>query len=188
MKRISRTSEIILFDAFIAALKKLCSDDKVLFALKKRKYALVHRLAMYLEAEVPSNLYADMMLFLENEGNPDILIHNRKGDSRLAIYAKEAYLTKKDQEEARLYHKSQGCMTLAFAFLPEKDYFLVYRFGEAFTDYLHISKEDFHESLLKRCGNDSEETFSDEQLLLGIKAKKRRGKKESASEAVTSGI
>ncbi len=178
MKRISRTSEIILFDAFIAAIKKLVSDDKELCTFKKKKYALKHRLAMYLETEVPANLYADMMLFLENEGNPDILIHNRKGDSRLAIYAKDEYLSKKDQEEARLYHKNQGCMTIAFAFLPEKDYFLVYRFGEAFTDYLHISKEDFHERLLKRCGNDSEETFSDDQLLLGIKTKKKRKKRE----------
>ena len=177
MARSNRSEEITLFDAFVSALKRLSERDKYLFSLKRRKIPLMHRLAIYLEEELPSHLYCDLMLHIkleEGESTPDLLVHDRNGTIYLAIYAKESYLNKKDQEEARTFHRDKECLTLAFSFLEDKDYFLIYRFGSTFTDYLHLSREDFSESLLKRCETDSDETFSDTQLLLGIKVRKKR--------------
>ena len=49
---------------------------------------------------------------------------------------------------------------------------LLYRFAASFTDYLHLSKHDYSDSLLKRM----EDQKPDEQLLLIPQPKKRRKK------------
>lgn len=186
MARNNRSEEIILFDAFVSALKKLTERDAYLFTLKRKKLPLVHRLAIYLEEEIPAGLFCDIMMhirFEDGESTPDLLIHDRKGNIALAVYTKESYLSRKDQEEARTFHREKQCLTLAFSFLDEKDYFLIYRFGSSFTDYLHLSREDFTESLLKRCETESNETFSDTQLLLGIKPRRKRKKSIRSEDA-----
>lgn len=184
MRKSSRNSEIILFDAFVTALKTFMVNEKVLFAQKKRKYPLVHRLAMYLEEELPAGLCCDMLLTVElkdGDSTPDLVVNDRNGNIALAIYVKDGYLSRKDQQEARRFHREIECLTLAFAFLEGKDYFLIYRFGSSFTDYLHLSQVDFRESLLKRCETDSDETFSEEQLLLGIRPKRSHRKKATST-------
>lgn len=177
-----RETEIILFDAFSQALKKLCRDDFVLFSTQKKKGPITHRIAMYIENELGSSAYlCDTQFQIRGEKQtytPDMIIHDRKGNEAMAIYWQDGYLSSREKEEARDFHKEKKCFTIAFSLLPDKDYFLIYRFAENYTDYLHISRDDFSETVLKRCGVD-EDIFDDQ---LRFKLVRRRGKKASAAE------
>lgn len=170
-----RKSEIILFKAFTSSLERLCKNDEVLFTSKRPRVSLVHRLAIYLEQELGGGSYVDMMTTVKlssGSSAPDILVHERNGcDYTLAIYTRDSYLSSADKEEAKAFHNDKNCLTLAFTLLPEKNYFLIYRFGNSYTDYLHISKEDFSESLLKRI--DESGASSDSQLTLLVKTSKK---------------
>ncbi len=171
----SRKSEIALFKAFTNSLSYLCKADDALFSAKRPRVPLIHRLAIYLEEELGHTGYVDLMLNVklkEGSSTPDILVHDRNGyDYTLAIYARDSYLSARDKEEAIAFHNEKKCLTLAFTFLQDKDYFLVYRFGKNYTDYMHVSKLDFSESILKR--TDNKETEQDSQLYLGIKPRKK---------------
>ena len=79
----------------------------------------------------------------------------------MAIFIEEEYLSSQKKGEASKLHEDTGAFTIAFSLLKEREYFLVYRFASSFTDYLHLSKHDYRESLLKRM----EDTESDDQLL-----------------------
>ncbi len=179
----SRETEIQLFDAFAQALKKLCKDDYLLFSTQRKKSPITHRIAMYLEAELNnSSMICDTQFVLKGESRtyiPDIIVHNRMGNEEMALYWQDGYLSARDKEEARDFHKEKKCFTLAFSLLPEKEYFLIYRFAENYTDYLHISREDFSEEVLRRCSVD-EDIFAD-QLMLTLPKKKRKAKKEEDS-------
>ena len=178
-----RETEIILFDAFSQALNKLCRDDFVLFSTQKKKGPITHRIAMYIENELDNSAYlCDTQFQIKGEKQtytPDMIIHDRKGNEAMAIYWQDGYLSSREKEEARDFHKEKKCFTIAFSLLPDKDYFLIYRFAENYTDYLHISREDFSEEVLKRCSSD-EDIISD-QLLFKLEKKRQRKKKEDES-------
>lgn len=178
-----RETEIILFDAFSQALKKLCRDDFVLFSTQKKKGPITHRIAMYIETGLDSRAYlCDTQFQIKGEKQtytPDMIIHDRKGKETMAIYWQDGYLSAKEKEEARDFHREKRCFTIAFSLLPDKDYFLIYRFAENYTDYLHISREDFSEEVLRRCSSD-EDILSD-QLLFKLEKKRIRKKKEENS-------
>lgn len=176
MKRSSRSLDIALFDAFAKALKELSRRDELLFGMKRNKISLTHRLAIYLEQNLREGTIVDISYSTGNY-TPDLIAHDRNGRIQLAIWWQDDYLTKKLQDEARRFHEEYGCFTLAFSLLSDKDYFLVYRFASTYTDYLHISREDFSESLLKRMKD--EESTTDEQLLLNIPKKRNRKRKAS---------
>lgn len=173
-RRISRSSEIEIFDAFRSALKILSSRDKTLLGNKKNKIAITHRLAYYLENSFIPGCYVDIFYSIDRY-SPDLLVHDRKGEILLAIWWQDDYLSKPLREEAKLFHEEFGCLSLAFSLLSDKDYYLVYRFASTYTDYLHIAREDFSENLLKRMERDDENIK--EQLLLDIPKKRTRKKK-----------
>ena len=179
----TRELEIMLFDAFSAALRRLCKDDYLLFSTQKKKGPITHRIAMYLEEGLDEpGLLCDTQFQIRSEKStytPDIVVHNRMGNEAMALFWQDGYLSAREREAARDFHREKHCFTLAFSLLPEKDYFLIYRFAEGYTDYLHISREDFSETVLKRCGVD-EDIFDDQ---LRLKLTRRHGsKKDSAAE------
>lgn len=175
-----RAVEIQLFDCFCQALNRLCRDDFLLFSTQRNKGPITHRIAMYLEQELNDRaLLCDVQFQIRGEDRiytPDIVVHNRMGNEEMALYWQDAYLNARDKEEARDFHREKRCFTLAFSLLPDKDYFLIYRFAESYTDYLHLSRETFEEEVLRRCSND--EDIFDGQL--SLKLTKRRSK--SAAE------
>lgn len=178
----SREDEILFFDAFCQALKRLCSKDYLLFSTQKKKAPITHRIAMYLETILASDSYiCDTQFVVKTEARaftPDIVVHDRMGHEYMALYWQDGYLSAREKEDARDFHSQTGCFTLAFSLLPERDYFLIYRFAATYTDYLHISREDFSEQVLKRCSTD-EDIFDDQ---LTLKLTRRRKKKNSAGE------
>jgi|GEM_PF-995784 len=176
MRRSSRSSDIVLFDAFAKALRELSERDKLLFGMKRNKISLSHRLANYLEKNLREGTYVDIS-YSVGSCTPDLIAHDRNGRIQLAIWWQDEYLTRKLQDEAKRFHEEYGCFTLAFSLLSDRDYFLIYRFASTYTDYLHISREDFSESLLKRM-KEEENTF-DGQLLLDIPKKRSRKRKAS---------
>ncbi len=183
MRRSSRSTDIALFDAFTKALRELSRRDEVLFAMKRNKVSLAHRLAIYLERNLRDGTIVDVSYSMGNY-NPDLIAHDRNGKVQLAIWWQDDYLTKKLQDEAKRFHEEYGCFTLAFSLLSDRDYFLVYRFAATYTDYLHVSREDFSETLLKRMKE--EDGIEDEQLLLDIPRKRNRKRKKSLPATETS--
>lgn len=137
----------------------------------KKKSTVSHRIAMLLKNHVPMDVEIDIDL-----NGADILL-KRSGNIDFAIFWSSTYLTEKEKEKARTFHKDHNpYLTLAFSLLEDKDYLLVYRFEKDYLEYLHINKQDFSEHLLKRCMiEDKEEAQS--QLLLDIKATKKKKKK-----------
>ena len=95
------------------------------------------------------------------------------GNEEMALYWQDGYLSAREKAEAQNFHREKKCFTLAFSLLPDKDYFLIYRFAENYTDYLHISREDFSEEVLKRCNND-EDIFADQLQLKLTKTNVKR--------------
>ena len=178
-----RELEILLFDAFSASLKRLCADDYLLFSTQKKKGPITHRIAMYLEQELANPaMLCDTQFQIRSEKEcftPDIVVHNRMGEEYMALFWQDGYLSAHERENARDFHKEKRCFTLAFSLLPDKDYFLIYRFAGSYTDYLHLSREDFSEDVLKRCSND--EDIFDDQMTLSL-TRRRTRKRPSAAE------
>ena len=174
----NRELEIMLFDAFCASLKRLCTDDFLLFSTQKKKGPVTHRIAMYLEQILNDrSMLCDTQFQIKGENGtytPDRVIHTRMGNEEMALYWQDGYLSAREKSEAQNFHREKKCFTLAFSLLPDKDYFLIYRFAENYTDYLHISREDFSEEVLKRCNND-EDIFADQ---LQLKLTKKNVKKK----------
>ena len=134
-----RELEIVLFDAFCEALRRLCHDDYRLFSSQKRKGPITHRIAMYIEAilDRPS-MICDTQFQIRGDRctyTPDIVVHDRQGGEVMALYWQDGYLSAQEKAEARDFHREKKCLTLAFSLLPEKDYFLIYRFAGSYTDY-----------------------------------------------------
>lgn len=178
-----RELEIVLFDAFCEALRRLCHDDYRLFSSQKRKGPITHRIAMYIEAILDrSSMICDTQFQIRGDRctyTPDIVVHDRQGGEVMALYWQDGYLSAQEKAEARDFHREKKCLTLAFSLLPEKDYFLIYRFAGSYTDYLHLSREDFSEDVLKRCSND--EDIFDDQMTLSL-TRRRTRKRPSAAE------
>lgn len=171
--RINRKLEISLFDSFRTAIQSTCENYSYLFDVKKAKIAFSHRLASELDKITSYKYLIDINLPLTNNSNstPEIIIRERDLSPIMAIFIEEEYLSSQKKGEASKLHEDTGAFTIAFSLLKEREYFLVYRFASSFTDYLHLSKHDYRESLLKRM----EDTESDDQLLL-IPNKRRKKK------------
>ena len=178
-----RYSMIRLFETFLEALSRLVDRDDHLFSLKKNSIALSHRLAQHLEevmfGELPAKeqegFVVDLAYPLEERSlNPDILIHNRsnRAEERLmGVVCRSRYLT--NQELLKL-HALKSHLTLAVAFLPDKDYFLIYRSDESTLDYYHFYKEAKHCHLLRRRHISEIDESDRQQLRLAIAPKAGR--------------
>ena len=185
-----RERGIQLFDAFKTALVRLCKDDYVLFSTQRKKSPVTHRIAMYIEAALGGgpDFICDTLFHVQGEQKrgytPDILVHDRLGHIHMALFWQDGYLNAAQREEARDFHKEKKCLTLAFSLLPDKDYFLIYRFAGSYTDYLHLSREDFSEVVLKRCGED-EDLLSADQLMLDLpRSRKRKPRQLKEGEVI----
>jgi hypothetical protein len=87
------------------------------------------------------------------------------------------YLSKAQQD---LLHQKQaeGCrLVLGAAFLPQKEYILLYRPKQESMEYLHFNRYDGTTTLLKQ--RELESQGEDLQLVLGIKEQKKRKKRIS---------
>ena len=178
-----RYSMIRLFETFLEALSRLVDRDDHLFSLKKNSIAVSHRLAQHLEevmfGELPAKeqegFVVDLAYPLEERSlNPDILIHNRsnRAEERLmGVVCRSRYLT--NQELLKL-HALKSHLTLAVAFLPDKDYFLIYRSDESTLDYYHFYKEAKHCHLLRRRHISEIDASDRQQLRLAIAPKAGR--------------
>lgn len=172
--RITRKLEIALFDSFRSAIESTFKNYPYLFDVKKAKTAFAHRLASEFD-KITANQYLvdiNLPLVVGASSIPEIIIRERNFSPVMAIFIEEDYLSNLKKEEASKLHEETGAFTIALSLLREKDYLLVYRFASTFTDYLHLSKHDYSESLLKRM----EDAGPDEQLLL-IPNKRKRKKK-----------
>ena len=170
--RINRKLEISLFDSFRTAIQNTYENYSYLFDEKKAKVAFSHRLASELDKVTLNKYLIDINLPLTKNGSstPEIIVRERDLSPIMAIFIEEDYLSNKKKEEASKLHEETGAFTIASSLLREKEYYLVYRFAASFTDYLHLSKHDYSESLLKRM----KDSVSDDQLLLIPNKKKKR--------------
>ncbi len=169
--RVKRTLEITLFDAFRASLQRTFENYPYLFLQKKNRTAFSHRLASEMDKETGGRYLIDISLPV-SAVTPDIIVREHDMSLVMALFIEEDYLSKAEKDEASKLHDETGAFTLAISLLSEKEYVLVYRFAASFTDYLHLSKHDYSESLLKRM----EDQGPDEQLLLIPQPKKRKRK------------
>ncbi|MDD3366709.1 MAG: hypothetical protein PHS67_05565 [Sphaerochaetaceae bacterium] len=181
-----RYGMIRLFETFIAALARLVDNDSVLFTWPKNHITISHRLAQHLEqvmfGELPVRhqeaYVVDLCVPILEDFRaliPDILVHNRKekeGQRLIAITCRTGYLTEKELLYLHDFKNKAGChLTLAIAFLPQKDYMLIYRADETTIDYYHFFREEKHCQLLKR--RQISDVGDRHQLKLGIKTGKR---------------
>ena len=182
-----RYSMIRLFEAFIAALARLIDNDSVLFTWRKNHITISHRLAQHLEQvmfkELPVHhqeaYVVDLCVPILEDSRaiaPDILVHNRSGKENhrlMAIVCREGYLTEKELLNLHEFKNEAGCyLTLAIAFLPQKDYILIYRADETTIDYYHFFHAEKHCQLFRR--RQISDVVSDRrQLKLDIKTRKR---------------
>jgi len=179
---------IRLFETFIVALGRLVDNDSVLFTWRKNHITISHRLAQHLGQVMFEELpvrhqeayIVDLCVPVLEDTRaiaPDILIHDRneKEPHRLmAVVCREGYLTEKELLNLHDFKVEAGChLTLAVAFLPQKDYILIYRADEATIDYYHFFYEEKHCQLFKR-RQISDVVSDSRQLKLGIKTTRQR--------------
>lgn len=176
-----RYGMIRLFEATIASLALLCEHDKQVFTWKRRRIPLSHCLANHLKTYLSSRtdhqgfatgMYIDMCVPVGTALVPDILVHNRNtlAPARdLAIVCRDDYLSEQELKELHDLKTAAECeLTLAVAFLPQKEYLLLYRADEGRIDYYHFLTATYHCQLLKR--RDLSELSTDRrQLKLGMK-------------------
>lgn len=182
-----RYGMIRLFETYILALSHLVDQDSVLFHWRKNRMAISHRLAQHLEqglfgALPPSqreNFLVDLCAPIMDESQgliPDILVHDRqeRDPKRLmAVVCRDGYLTEQELMGLHDLKTKAGCeLTLAIAFLPLKEYMLIYRADETTIDYYHFLRSEKHCQLLKR-RQISDVSTDAHQLKLGIKSRKR---------------
>ncbi|AEV29823.1 hypothetical protein SpiGrapes_2036 [Sphaerochaeta pleomorpha str. Grapes] len=187
-----RYSNILLFDAFESALSYLLTEDSELFEWHKAKISIAHCFASHLQRELrkvlglsldpssksslalPQNMKVDIYPIVGTVP-VDLLVHDRKESRPLAVVFYNDYLNKSQMDRLRKL-QGLGCsLVLAVAFLPQKDYILIYRSNGPRIDYYHFNKQEGMSSLFmqKEMDHDS----GDLQLSLGIKTRKSRKKK-----------
>ncbi len=181
-----RYGMIRLFEACISALSLLVEHDSQLFTWRRGRIAVCHRLAHHLEhllfsagkPEKSKGYHLDLCATIPGEARvltPDILLHNRDIENpvrSMAIVCREGYLSESELRSLHELKTKAGCdLTLAIAFLSQKDYLLIYRADDTRIDYYHFSRTEFHCQLLKR--RDVVELSDDShQLKLGMKIRK----------------
>jgi hypothetical protein len=181
-----RYGMIRLFEACISSLALLVEQDAQLFSWRRGRLAVCHRLAYHLEHLVfsPESLgksegrYMDLCAAIPGDSRlitPDILLHNRSLEAPvrdMAIVCREGYLSEAELKALHELKVKADCeLTLAIAFLPQKEYLLIYRADDTRIDYYHFNRSDFHCHLLKR--RDVLELSDDShQLKLGMKVRR----------------
>ncbi len=154
-----RKSMLDYFESFAA-------DDA-----KRHKSTISHRIAV----SVAKN-FRSCSVDIDYDG-ADILVRDDSGHSVLAVFWSNDYLTRKEKENAGNYHLSHNPMlTLAFSLLGERAYILVYRFEDNYLEYLHINKNDFSETLLKKCTITRERKREEKEQLSLFSGKGRKRK------------
>lgn len=133
------------FDIFTAALKDFESKDKVLYSWPKNRIALTHALSQRLWASLQkegSALNVDMNPHLQKTKksiNPDIAVHNRKGQTTLAVVCRNDYLS--ESEQKGLMELANSCsLAMAVSFFPQKSYMLLYRATPSAIEYFHFDR------------------------------------------------
>ncbi|WP_320129212.1 hypothetical protein [uncultured Sphaerochaeta sp.] len=195
-----RYTNILLFDAFEEALSHLIKEDKELFEWPKAKASIAHCFASHLHRELrkvlglsldessrtflalPQGMKVD--IFPRIGSVPiDLLVHDRKNSRPLAVIFYTDYLNKGQMDKLRKL-QGLGCnLVLAVAFLPQKDYILIYRSNGSMIDYYHFSKLEGNSSLLMQ--KELEQKSDALQLSLGIKQKNKRKTKKNPTISPT---
>nr|WP_319473274.1 hypothetical protein [uncultured Sphaerochaeta sp.] len=185
----ARYTNILLFEAFESALRQLLAEDEIVLSWPKAKTSLAHCLASQLQLSLrkvlslsedtanpnffflPGNIKVD----IQREGL-DVLVHNRKGTKLLGVILGNDYLSK-GQQNHLLQVQEEGCqLTLGVSFLPQREYILLYSPKQDSLEYYHFNKADGTTTHLKQKDVDGEEDTL--QLLLGIKERKKKQKKQ----------
>ena len=171
------TKQIELYEAIKKSIIKYLSTPDEDTGAKKKKSTLSHRIALALSKNFPSSFTIDIDYM-----GADIVI--RKGSEIYSVILWSSdYLTEKDKDKAlKLHKKDKPVLTLAFSPMEEKGYILIYRFENEYLEYLHISKADKSEKILKRCLLEEPGKVEDKQLLLGLETKKKSTKKKKTSQ------
>ncbi len=188
-----RYTNLLLFEAFESALKQLLDEDSNVLSWPKSKASLAHCLAGQLQLSLrkvlelsqdianpnffslPGNIKVDIFV----EGS-DVLVHDRKNARLLAIVLGTDYLSKTQQDHLQAL-QNMGCqLVLGAAFLPQKEYILLYSPRQESLEYYHFNKVDGTTSLLKQKEVDAEADSL--QLLLGIKERKKKKKRVKISQ------
>lgn len=182
-----RYGMIRLFETHIHALSHLVDHDAQLFSWKRNRMSISHRLARHLEQGLHESFtsqqrhafFVDLCAPVLDEPNamvPDIVVHNRdmKEPQRLmAIVCREGYLSEQELLDLHAMKTRGNCeLTLGMAFLPNKEYILIYRADETTIDYYHFFHHEKHCQLFKR-RQVSEVSADIHQLKLDIKSRKR---------------
>lgn len=186
----ARFTNILLFEAFETAMRQLLVEDKEVLSWPKSKHTLAHCLANQLQLSLtrvlnlaenvanphffslPGNIKVDIMTM-----GFDVLVHDRKGVKLLGIVLANDYLSKVQQNHL-IQAQNQGCqLVLGTAFLPQKEYVLLYSPSQESLEYYHFNKADGTTTHLK--GKEVADGAEDSlQLLLGIKERKKKKRKK----------
>ncbi len=178
---------LLLYEAFELAMKQFLSEDEALLSWPKSRVSIAHCLASQLQRSLrkvlglaqdtaspsffslPGNIKVDIYC-----RDADIIVHDRKERLLLAIIFSNDYLSKSQQEHLHQLQK-RGCpLVLGAAFLPQKEYVLLYSPQQEHLEYYHYSKTDGTTSHLKQ--REVEYNTDDLQLLLPIKERRKRNK------------
>ncbi len=157
-----------IFTAFRLGMAEFFSNDLSEDGKRHRKSAISHRIALRLRPYFPLQYTID----IDTDG-ADVLIW-KEDEIPLAIFWSEGYLTEKEKKKAIEYHREKAPgLTLAFSLLHDKSWILIYRFDDNYVEYLHIDKETFNETVLKRLPI-PEKSKDDGQLMLQLRPEKKR--------------
>ncbi len=177
-----RTLAVVLFNAFQKALGDLCAKDGILFAKSKNKAAISHKLAQYLEKHLEHrNLYQEGLTFDIMLGHADIVLHDRKEKVVMTIMLFHDYIPSKEISLLKKKMAQGALLTLAVAFLPGKDYLLIYRVGKERIEYYHFCRQG---DLFGLCISQKrmEQQENNGQLVLPVTPKrKKKARKEKQS-------
>jgi len=125
-----------VFDIFTSALRDFETGDRDLYSWPRNRLALTHALAQRLFSALSKDNPA---LFVDMSLNPDILVHNRKGQTSLAVVCRNDYLTEGEQKNLmKLAEKAN--LVMAVSFFPQKSYMLLYRATSSSIEYFHFDR------------------------------------------------
>lgn len=130
---------IRLFEVFQEALKDLGMHDAWLCSQPKGKGAICHKLAGYLESRVREHGYAmpEGFVFDILLNHTDILLHDRAGKTLMSVMVFHDYIPSGQIEFLKQRIVEGAILTLAVAFIPGKDYLLIYHIKKETIDYYH---------------------------------------------------
>jgi len=135
-----------VFDIFTSALKDFETGDKDLYSWPRNRLALTHALAQRLFSAVNKD---NPSLFVDMSPNPDIMVHNRKGQVSLAVMCRNDYLTEGEQKNLMKLAETAS-LAMAVSFFPQKRYMLLYRATSSSIEYFHFDRNTLTAEALKK--------------------------------------